>query len=397
MKNRLLRILLFLFAGVFIFLSGYAVGQSGRPPLAMLNNLRSNSQGNEEVFEPFWETWNLLHAEYVDQPLDDQLLAEGAIEGMLATLDDPNTRYLSPEEEIAARQSLDGNIEGIGVEVTIIDGDLVIVAPYEGSPAEASGLKEGDILREADGVVLTGLDIAEAASYVRGPAGTSVTLLVERDSELIEVTVERGVMTVSAVRGEIIDEGIAYVRLGRFDSNAGEDLKGLLEELMESRPAGIILDLRSNPGGSLSSAIEVSDHFLSEGIILQERFGNGSEKLYESNDGGLAEELPLVVLINEGSASAAEVLAGAISDRQRGVLIGNTSFGKGTVQSWKSLSNGGGLRITTARWLTPEGSWVHGLGIEPDVIVSNTEPSVNGNFDSQLQAAITYLIEHSQS
>lgn len=397
MKNRLLRILLILLAGVFIFLSGYALGQSGRSPLVMLNNLRSNSQANEEVFEPFWETWNVLHAEYVDQPLDDQLLAEGAIEGMLATLDDPNTRYLSPEEEIAARQSLDGNIEGIGVEVTIIEGDLVIVAPYEGSPAEASGLRVGDILREADGVVLTGLDIMEAASYVRGPAGTSVTLLVERDNELFEVTVERGVITVSAVRGEIIDEGIAYVRVGRFDSNAGEDLKGLLEELMESRPPGIILDLRSNPGGSLSSAIEVSDHFLSEGVILQERFGNGSEKLYESNDGGLAEELPLAVLINEGSASAAEVLAGAISDRQRGVLIGNTSFGKGTVQSWKSLSNGGGLRITTARWLTPEGSWVHGLGIEPDVKVSNTEPPVNGNFDSQLRAAISYLTEQSQS
>ncbi len=395
MKNPSLRHGLFLLIGMLLFTGGYIFGQSGLAPVQLLENVGSTPRAAEKAFQPFWETWELIHEEYFDQPLDDELLAEGAIEGMLATLDDPNTRYLSPDEEVSARQALDGNIEGIGVEVTSQEGDLVIVAPYEGSPAAAAGLREGDILRKADGVVLTGLDISEAASYVRGPAGTTVNLLVERDGDFFEVAVERGVISVSAVRGEIIDERFAYVRVSRFNANAGRDLRELLERLSESEPQGLILDLRSNPGGSLSSAVDIADQFLSEGVILLERFGNGQDKLYESDDGGLAEELPLVVLINEGSASASEVLAGAISDHGRGILIGSTSFGKGTVQTWQSLSNGGGVRITIARWLTPDGAWVHGEGLAPDIQVTLSETGDGEADDTQLQAAISYLTEQS--
>jgi carboxyl-terminal processing protease len=347
-----------------------------------------------DAFRPFWETWRFLQDEYFDQPLNNDLLAEGAIEGMLATLDDPNTRYLSPAHEKAARQSFDGNIEGIGAEVSSEDGAIVIISPYEGSPAAEAGLRPGDILREADGVALTGMDVGEAAALVRGPAGTEVTLLIEREGRLFDVTVVRDVIDIPSVRGEILEEGIAYVRLSRFSNDTAEELETVLDSLLEGKPIGLVLDLRSNPGGSLSAAVDVADQFLNNGLILTERFGNGSETVYRSKDSGLAQDVPVVVLIDQGSASASEVLAGAIQDRERGTLIGTTSFGKGTVQTWKPLSNGGGVRITVARWITPEGTWVHGEGLEPDLIVEFPESSNEELVDIQLQTAIDYLLGH---
>ncbi len=391
MKHRSLQRVLYLFFGILLFLSGLFIGNKGLSPALFFDFRDSKRQTSESAFEPVLETWELIHEEYFDQPLDDELLAEGAIEGMLATLDDRNTIYLTPDEEESARNALEGNIEGIGAEVTSIDGDIVIVSPYEGSPADLAGLQQGDILLSANGVSLTGLDVFEAASYVRGPAGTSVNLLIKRDESQFYLDIERGVISISSVRGELIDDRFAYVRLSRFDTNTGEDLEELLEKLTAMDPRGLIIDLRSNPGGSLSSVVNVADQFLPEGVILQEKFGNGKEKVFESNDGESAEALPLAVLINEGSASASEVLAGAISDHQRGVLIGDVSFGKGTVQSWKTLSNGGGLRITVARWLTPSGAWVHGEGLQPDIEIPLSESNESESEDAQLQAAIEYL------
>ncbi|MCI0399025.1 MAG: S41 family peptidase, partial [Chloroflexi bacterium] len=347
----------------------------------------------EEAFEPFWETWQLLHERYFEQPLDDQQLAEGAIEGMLATLGDPNTRYLSPQAETAERQSFEGEIEGIGAEVTTDEtGAIIVVAPFEGSPAEAVGLLPGDILRAADGVELTGLDVGEAASIVRGPAGTTVHLTVQRGDELFELDVVRDIIRVPSVRGEMLEEGIAYLRLSRFANDTAEELHTILEELLAQEPKGLILDLRSNPGGGLGTAVDVADEFLTAGPILVERFGDGREELFEATDEGLAQEIPMVVLIDEGSASASEVLAGAIRDRERGILIGQLSFGKGTVQTWQELTNGGGVRITVARWLTPDGAWVHEQGLTPDFIVALPEPGNEEFNDTQLQAAVDYLL-----
>lgn len=383
--------LLFLF--LIIFCGGYVLGQSNIAPFQLVGAAIGTSGEDQENFRPFWETWEFIHDEYFDQPLDDELLVEGAIEGMLATLDDPNTIYLSPENEQAARQAMDGNLEGIGAEVTSEDGAIIIVAPFEGSPAEAAGLKQGDILRQADGVDLTGMDVANAAALIRGPAGTTVHLAIERDGEVFEVEVKRDVINIPSVRGEILEDNIAYVRLSRFGNNTTDNLSDVLDELMGQNPLGLILDLRSNPGGTLSSAVSVADQFLPEGPILVERFGNGTENLFEAKDKGQAQDLPMVVLIDGGSASASEVVAAAIRDRERGILVGDTSFGKGTVQSWKRLSNGGGVRITIARWITPDGDWVHGQGLEPDISVSLPE-QLNEEFtDTQLQAAINYLLE----
>jgi carboxyl-terminal processing protease len=393
MQRQIFKYSTILLLGLIIFSGGYLLGQSSIAPVQLVGAAFNTPAEVQQSFRPFWETWDFIHDEYFDQPLDNERLVEGAIEGMLATLDDPNTVYLSPEHEQAARQALNGNLEGIGAEVTGENGQIIIVAPFEGSPAEAAGLKQGDILRQADGMDLTGMDVGEAAALIRGPAGTTVLLSIERDGEVFEVEVERDVINLPSVRGEILEDNIAYVRLSRFANNTTDNLSDVLEELLGQNPQGIILDLRSNPGGTLTSALSVADEFLPEGPILVERFGNGDEKLFEADDKGQAQDLPMVVLIDGGSASASEVVAGAIHDRDRGTLIGDTSFGKGTVQTWKELSNGGGVRITVARWITPDGEWIHGQGLEPDISVSLPD-QIDGEFtDTQLQAAVDYLME----
>lgn len=371
--------------GYWMGLTGWPLVQLGIATPAVPPEVRS-------TFAPFWETWNLVNERYYDQPLNPETLTEGAIEGMLNTLDDPHTRYLAPAAEEAARDSMEGEIQGIGVLVEFREGNIVVVSPFEGSPAAEAGIEPGDILREADGVGLTDMDLTEAAELIRGPAGTTVHLVIERDGELIEKEVRRDVIEVPSVSGEMLEENVAYVRLSRFGNRTGQELQDTLEELLAQDPQGLILDLRNNPGGGLSTSVDVADEFLPEGTILVERFGSGQERVYESSDAGLAEEIPMVVLINEGSASASEVLAGALRDRDRATLIGVASFGKGTVQEWHGLSNGGGVRFTIARWLTPGGTWVHEEGLTPDQVVPLPERAEGEEFvDPQLEAAVEYL------
>lgn len=376
---------------VFAFLGGYVLAQSPAAPLQVFAGTAVSSSTNEQ-FTPFWEVWDLVHDRYLRQPVDDVALIEGAIDGMLATLDDPHTRYLSPQDQSAAQESMAGEFQGIGAEVEDVDGNITVVAPIDGSPAAAAGIQPGDILRQSDGVELTGMDVSEAAALVRGPAGTTVSLVIERDGELLNIDIVRDVIKLATVRGEILEEGIAYVRLSRFGNNTDEELADLLPDLMAENPSGLILDLRRNPGGALDTTVEIADQFLDEGLVLVERFGNGEERPFEASDDGLAENIPMVVLVDEGSASASEVLAGAIQDRGRGVLIGQVSFGKGTVQTWHTLSNDGGVRVTIAEWLTPEKGSINDVGLTPDYYIPLPETAEDGEFeDTQLQAAINFL------
>lgn len=391
MKKSSFALLAVFYTFALLFL-GFWMGQTGWPLIQLGVATPAVPPEVRDTFAPFWETWNLVNERYYNQPLDPETLTQGAIDGMLSTLDDPHTRYLAPTVEEAARSSMEGEIQGIGVLVEFLDGNITVVSPFEGSPAEEAGVQPGDILREADGVGLTGMDLTEAAELIRGPAGTTVHLVIERDGELIEMDVRRDVIEVPSVRGEMLEENIAYVRLSRFGNRTAEELHDILEELLDQDPQGLILDLRNNPGGGLTTSVDVADEFLSEGVVLIERFGSGQERIYEVSDDGLAKEVPLVVLINEGSASASEVLAGALRDRDRAVLIGETSFGKGTVQEWHGLSNGGGVRFTIARWLTPDGTWVHEEGLVPDEIVPLPEQAEGEEVtDTQLGAAVEYL------
>lgn len=394
MKSRFLLLIGIVFFLILSFNAGYVFGQSPLAPYRVFPASFPTGQTGE-AFAPFWEAVDLVQTRYYNQPVDRDALVEGAINGMLESLEDPHTIYLSPELETAQREEFEGDqeIQGIGAEVTQEGDNIVIVSPIDGSPASAAGLRPGDILREANGVELTGMTAAEAAANVRGPKGTEVTLLIERDGETFEVTVTRDVIKIKSVQGRMLDENLAYVRLSRFGLQTDEDLDAVLKELMAQNPDGLILDLRLNPGGGLDTVVEIADEFLPEGLVLVQEFGDGVERKFESDDGGLAEEIPMVVLIDEGSASASEVLAGAIRDRGRGVLIGQTSFGKGTVQSWQPLSNGGGLRLTISRWLTPDEFWVNEEGLEPDYRIQLPEFDPDQEFeDTQLQAAIDFLL-----
>ncbi len=392
MKSRFTVIIVSIVALFVGFNTGYLLGQSPAAPFRAFPTAPL-SQETSEAFEPFWEVYDLVQSRYFEQPLDDDVLAEGAINGLLAALDDPHTRYLSPQDEIAEREGFEGEIQGIGVEVTSKDGKITVVSPIEGSPAYDAGLRPGDILREAEDVDLTDMSIMEAARLIRGPVGTTVSLLIERDGETFEVEIERDIIKIDSVRGEILDENIAYVRLSHFGTRTSEELDGVLSDLLAQEPDGLILDLRRNPGGALDAVVDIADEFLPKSTVLIQEFADGIEREYNASDKGAAEEIPLVVLIDEGSASASEVLAGAIQDHDRGVLIGQTTFGKGTVQTWQELSNGGGVRITFARWLTPNEHWVHEEGLEPDISVELPEVEDVDDFtDTQLQAAINYLL-----
>ncbi|MCP4416703.1 MAG: S41 family peptidase [Chloroflexi bacterium] len=373
------------------FLGGYVLGQSPAAPMQIFGETAVSPTINTQ-FDPFWEVWELLHERYLRQPVDDVALVEGAIDGMLATLGDPNTRYLSPQDQAISEESMSGEFQGIGAEVQDVDGNITVVTPIDGSPAEAAGIQPGDILRQADGVDLTGMDVTEAAGLVRGPAGTTVSLVIERDGELLDIDIVRDVIKLASVRGEVLEEGIAYVRISRFGNNTDEDLAEILPDLLAENPSGLIIDVRRNPGGALDTTVNISNQFLDEGLVLVEQFGDGEERPFEVSEGGLALEIPIVVLIDEGSASASEVLAGALQDQGRGVLIGQTSFGKGTVQTVHTLSNDGGVRITIAEWLTPFKSSIHEIGLTPDYFIPLPDFEIGDEFeDTQLQAAINFL------
>ncbi len=384
----------FIFVAILIgFNAGYVLGQSPWAPFYAFG-VGGASRADSEATRPFWEVWDLVNARYYQQPLDTDVMMQGAIDGMLATLEDENTRYLPPQEESQSQEQMDGEFQGIGVVVEAIDGAITVVSPIEGSPAEAAGLRPGDILRQADGIDLTGMDLSEAATIIRGPAGTAVSLVIERGEEALSLEIVRDTIVVPSVRGEVLEGDIGYIRINQFIRTTKDDLAVLLEELPAGEMSGLVLDLRRNPGGLLDQVHLVADQFLPEGVVLIEEFGGERRRVFESGGTGLAEDVPLVVLIDEGSASASEVLAGAIQDRERGVLIGVPSFGKGTVQSVNGLSNGGGLRLTIARWLTPDERWVHREGLDPDLLVvlpeiapGETPPEV----DAQLQAALDYL------
>lgn len=381
---------LFLLYSLGLLIAGFYMGQRGWPLRQLGIPTAALAPDEAKTLSPFVEVWNLVNERFYEQPIDKAAAVQGAIDGLLATLGDPHTRYLPPSAEAAARSAMEGEMEGIGVIVEEVDGNITVISPFEGSPAEAAGLQAGDILRAVGGVDLTDLGLDQAAELIRGPAGTSVSLLVEREGSTFEVNVVRDVINIPSVRGEILPEGVAYVRLSRFGNRTTEEIETILEDLLAQEPSGLILDLRGNPGGGLSAAVDVADQFLDDGIVLIERFGTGQEKVYRSGDGEVAEDIPMVVLIDEASASASEVLAGALRDRGRATLIGTSSYGKGTVQTWHGLSNGGGVRITIARWLTPDGVWVNQDGLEPGETV--TLPEAEEPFvDTQLNAAVEFL------
>lgn len=363
------------------------------PPVTVTT---SNPTEVERLFRPFWEAWDIVHEQYVDQPVNDLKLMQGAIRGMLDSLGDQHTGYMTPDEYEQATMPLDGSYTGIGAWVDTSGEFLTIISPMEGSPAEAAGIKSGDEIIAVDGVDITDTDPSIVLQSVLGPEGTTVVLTVRRHDpeETLDFSIVRARITIPSLESRMLDENIAYIQLVTFGDESGEDLKDALEALLAENPRGLILDLRDNSGGYVDTAIEIISQFIPEGPVMIEKLGSGEEYPFDAIPGGMATEIPLVVLVNGGSASASEIAAGAIQDYERGLIVGTTTYGKGSVQNWIPLNNDqGAVKVTIARWLTPDGRLIHEVGLTPDFVVELTEEDFEASIDPQLDKAIELLLE----
>jgi carboxyl-terminal processing protease len=350
----------------------------------------------ETLFTPFWEAWNIVHEQYVDQPLDDQALMQGALRGMMEALGDEHSSYMEPEAYQSRTSSLEGQYEGIGAHVDVEGEYLTIISPIEGSPAEAVGLLPGDKVIAIDGEDMTGISPQEVRLKVLGPEGTKVTLTIARDGEAqpLEFVITRAKIVVHSAEGKMLENNIAYIDINTFGEQTTRELRASLETLLQQNPRGIIIDLRNNGGGYLSTAVEVTSEFVDDGVVLYEVYGDGRRDTHQVLGNGQATDIPLVVLINEGSASASEILAGALQDYERAKLVGVKSYGKGSVQQWIPLSNNqGAVSVTIARWLTPnEQPLDNHIGLTPDVVVEMTPEDFEAEEDPQLDVAMETLL-----
>ncbi len=344
----------------------------------------SNLPGSGEGLDIVEQAWNIIFSDYVDRSkLDSANLSIAAIEGMIEALDDPYTSYLDAEYYELGISSLEGEFDGIGAYVTVEDRQLLIIAPIADSPADKAGIKAGDIILEINGEPVLDMSLAEAIIKIRGPKGTAVSLLIlhEGDTGPVEIEIIRDRVEVPSVRFEMRGD-IAYIIITQFSERTENELAPVIQELKEENARGIILDLRGNPGGLLDIVIEVASHFITEGTLVEVMSNQGKVATLEVITSPVTTDLPMVALVDDASASGSEVLAGALQDHGRALVAGKTTFGKGSVNILRRLSDGSGLYITTARWLTPDGRLIEGHGIEPDRVLDlNGEDAVGWAID----------------
>ena len=347
-------------------------------------------------FDIFWEAWDLVQQEFYGELPSEEEIAYGAIRGAIRSLDDPYTAFLEPTFAEYNRQTEGGSYEGIGATVRMEDGILSIVEPFEDGPADAAGLRPDDIVLQVDDTPIEDMSIYEAISLILGPAGTEVRLTILRDGqEPFEVTVIRDQIDVPTVEWELLPNGIGHISMFDFSTDATSKVAGAIQGLQAEGASSLILDLRGNPGGYLHEAVLTAGLFLPQDkVVLIERT-NEEEAILRPEDFGaaapIAADIPMVVLVDGGSASASEIVAGALRDHDRATLIGEQTFGKGSVQLVYELSNGAELRVTKARWFTPDDDAIHGEGLTPDIIIELTPDDAEAGLDPQLDRAIEFL------
>ena len=360
-----------------------------------LHNNKAESQ-TDSIFndlEPFFEAISIIRSEYLEKNIDVKKLAQGAIKGMLSELDDPYSRYLDPISFQREQENLFmGHFDGLGITITIVEEQLTVISPIEDTPAYQAGVKTGDNIMEIDGETTKGMTLDEAVNILRGEKGTTVTLTIERENkeELLEIEITRDTITIEAVKERIIeDDKIGYIRISTFNANTGSELKEALNIFEKKSLEGIIVDLRNNPGGLLESAIEVASQFIKDGNIVRINSRNNVIRDYSSY-GNQYPDWPLVILVNIGSASASEIVAGAIQDMNRGTILGETTFGKGLVQQVYSLSDDSAVIVSTSEYYTPNDRVINNVGIEPDIIIPIDKEIED---DIQLEAAVDLLLK----
>jgi carboxyl-terminal processing protease len=377
-----------LLSGSALFLSGYSMGRQSA--------VEPGTPGDEGMaFQPFWDTYHTIEDRYAGGPVDRDAVVQGAIRGMIDSLEDPYSAYLSSEQYRSSLQGISGQFEGIGAEIATQAADgtqgcatlgptcrLVIIAPIGGSPAERAGLRPGDLVLATDGIPLDGLTVDAARERMRGPKDTTVQLSIQRGSETpFDLKVVRDIIQEREVESrELVDGRVGYLRLEGFSDQAAGEFAAAVTGHVEAGRRMLIVDLRGNPGGYVTAARAVASQFIGSGVVFWEQDAKGGAIATEAMPGGSATDpsIRVVVLIDRGSASASEIVAAALHDSGRATLVGQRSFGKGTVQQWQELvGEGGAFRLTVAKWLTPDKRWIHNIGIEPDVTVqvpSTLEP-----------------------
>ena len=353
-----------------VFGAGVALGGSGL--LFQPGVVRAADQPTE--FDTFWEAWNIVHRYFVDRDaLDTTRLTYGAIRGMINALGDQgHTTFLTPEEVARHQTGISGKFSGIGAQVGLEDGLPVIVAPFDGSPAEAAGVRAGDIIIEVDDVDVTSWSLGDIVERIRGEAGTEVELTVMRPGEgkSYEITIVRGeIDSPDATWAMVPGTDVALIRLSQFSADATEELTEAIREAEVAGATSLIMDVRNNPGGLLRQAISVTSQFLTDGNVLQQEDADGNREVFPVREGGIATDIPLAVLINRGSASSSEIFAGAMQDQERAIVVGETTFGTGTVLQPFRLDDGSTLMLGTSQWLTADGRLIRKQGIEPDIEV----------------------------
>lgn len=383
-----------------IFVSGFWIGKSSVPESAVHDKIFFNKElGKSELvdFNLFWQALKTLEEKYVDNDeIDYQEILYGAISGMTDSLNDEYTIFMKPEKTESFMESVAGNesFEGVGMEIAIKGKILTVVAPLEGTPAYQSGLKPGDKILKINDTFTDDLLLEEAVNLIRGEKGTQVILTISRKTfdKPREFIITRDVIEVPITRWELLEPDIAYIKIYHFTSNLPSKFEDVVSEILKSNAKKIILDLRNNPGGYLETAVDVAGWFIPKGsIVLKEEFKNGDVNEYKSKGYKPLQNFPIVVLINKGSASASEILAGALHDIKGIKLIGETTFGKGSVQALETLKDGSSLKITVAKWLTPAGISIADEGLTPDIEIELTEEDYNADRDPQLNRALEIL------
>lgn len=388
-------------AVVLSFVGGYALGQHAG--VVSVTERKSGQVLDKEIipehlskdvdFKMFWEVWELIRLKYLKQPVSETKMFYGSVAGMMAALGDPYTVFFEPQIAEKFADDLAGTFSGIGAEIAIKNEQLVVVSPLPDSPAEKAGFRAGDKIVAIGDLDTRGIAIDEAINLIRGPKGTVVKLMIARDGldKVKEYSITRDQIVVKSVKLEWKDGNIAVLEISQFGDDTVYEFNRRVNEILKKDIGGLILDLRGNPGGYLDGAIAITGEWIKDDVVVCEKDAAGTIREFRANGRGLLENIPTVVLVNQGSASGSEIVAGALQDHKKATLVGMTTFGKGSVQDYEELRDGSAVKITIAEWLTPNKRAIHEIGVKPDMEVDLTEEDFNAGRDPQMDKALEIL------
>ncbi len=401
--GRVLKIYAVIYLGLIVVLGSFILGWELGSKRSIIANGFGKIVGGEDKppelfrdinFNLYWDTLESIKSKHINQPINEVKLFYGSLIGMVAALEDPYSVFFPPQNAKEFSQELSGEFQGIGAEVGIKKDQLTIIAPLEDSPAERSGLKASDSILAIDGVDTTGMALDVAVSKIRGPKGTIVKLIIMREgfSKPQEFSISRDKIIIKTVRSQFYEGNkIAYIKISQFNEDTLGDFSRIVTNVLNAGAKKIILDLRNNPGGFLDSAVNVAGEWVRDEVIVIERFASGEERVYKSTARGRFKDLPTVILVNGGSASGSEIVAGAMQDFGKAKLVGEKTFGKGSVQDYSPLRDGSGLKLTIAEWLTPKRRSINKVGIPPDIEIKPSDKNIADGRDIQLDKALELL------